>query len=295
MRNMPTEPARRVAGAKNRIAAMFAISLLGVLPCLAHAAQGASPTANFTVPAAFAPGAAAIARLSHGDAKILATFQAAPGIDGYGIETSQGQDGIIYTTADGRYTFMGDLFGPDGTNLSDSYAQKYLPAAATQPPTTPPAQIWQQLGAAAQFQVGNPKAAKHVVMFLDPNCIYCHMTYVAMEPYLQNGSLRLSIVPVGVVKATSMGRAEALLAAADPAKALSLDEAQFDTQDEEGGLAEAVNPPAKIVAEINANNAFMQTQKIDGTPYLMFKDASGAVQAVPGMPQDIKAFIAAVH
>ena len=28
-----------------------------------------------------------------------------------------------------------------------------------------------------------------------------------------------------------------------------LDEAQFDAQDEEGGLPEAVNPPANIVAE----------------------------------------------
>jgi thiol:disulfide interchange protein DsbG len=146
-----------------------------------------------------------------------------------------------------------------------------------------------------QFQVGNPKAAKHLVMFLDPNCIYCHLTYVALEPYLQNGSLRLSVVPVGVIKETSPGRAEAMLAAADPAKALSLDEARFDTQNEEGGLPEAKNPPAKIVAEINANNAFMAKNNVSGTPYLLFHDASGAVQAVTGMPQDMTAFVTGVH
>jgi thiol:disulfide interchange protein DsbG len=295
MRNISTTSGQ-ATGAKRRRAAMLALSLLGALPGLAHAAPGASAAASFTVPASFAPGAAAIARLSHGDAKILATFQAAPGMDGYGIEAAPGQDGIVYTSADGRYVFMGDLFGPDGANLSTGYAQKYLPADATQaPPTTPPAQIWQQLSKVTQFQVGSPKAAKHVVMFLDPNCIYCHLAYVAMEPYLQNGSLRLSIVPVGVIKATSVGRAEALLAAPDPAKALSLDEARFDTTNEEGGLAAAVNPPAKIVVAINANDAFMQAHNIDGTPYLMFRDASGAVQGVSGMPQDIKVFLAAVH
>jgi thiol:disulfide interchange protein DsbG len=300
MRNLPIESVRR-AGAKNRLGATLAISLLGALPCLAHAAPATSAapsapaSANFTVPAAFAPGAAAIASLSHGAAKILAAFQAAPGIDGYGIEAGPNQDGIVYTTADGRYVFMGDLFGPGGANLSQTYAQQYLPAAATQPPATPPAQIWQQLNKVTQFQVGNPKAPKHVVIFLDPNCIYCHMTYVAMEPYLKNGSLRLSVVPVGVIKATSMGRAEALLTAANPTKALSQDEARFDSTNEEGGLAEAVNPPAKIVAEINANNAFMQANNIDGTPYLMFHDASGAAQAVSGMPPDIKAFLAGVH
>lgn len=212
------------------------------------------------------------------------------------LRPAPARPGILYTTADGRYIFMGDLFGPNGANLSDSYAQKYLPAAATQaPPSPPPAQIWQQLSGVPQFQVGNPKAAKHLVMFLDPNCIYCHLTYVALEPYLQNGSLRLSVVPVGVIKETSPGRAEAMLAAADPAKALSLDEARFDTQNEEGGLPEAKNPPAKIVAEINANNAFMAKNNVSGTPYLLFHDASGAVQAVTGMPQDMTAFVAGVH
>ncbi len=290
MRNMPT-PSARTAGTKTRLAALLAISLFGTLPYAAQAAQAAP--ANFTVPAAFAPGAAAITRLAHGQAKILAAFQVTSGIDGYGIEAGPGQTGIVYTTADGRYVFMGDLFGPNGANLSTSYAQTYLPAVATQTPSA--AQIWQQLKGTTQFQLGNPKAPKHVVMFLDPNCIYCHLTYVAMEPYLQNGTLRLSIVPVGVVKATSQGRAEALLAAPDPVKALNLDESNFDVQNEEGGLAEAVNPPAKVVAEINANDAFMQTNGIDGTPYLMFRDASGAVQAISGMPQDIKAFMAGVH
>jgi thiol:disulfide interchange protein DsbG len=292
MRNLPTAPIR-LTRAKQSLAAILAFSLLGLSPDLAYAAP-ATAAAAATVPAAFAPGAAAIAHLSHGDAKILASFQAAPGIDGYGIETGQGQDGIIYTTADGRYVFMGDLFQADGTNLTQNYTQKYLPASTPAPAATP-AQIWQQLGAVTQFQVGNPKAAKHVVMFLDPNCIYCHLTYVAMQPYLKNGSLRLSIVPVGVIKASSPARAEAMLAAADPAKALSQDEAQFDAQNEEGGLAAAANPPAKIVAEINANDNFMQTHNIDGTPYLLFHDASGAVQGVSGMPPDIKAFLAEVH
>jgi thiol:disulfide interchange protein DsbG len=303
MRNMPKESVR-AAGAKRHLAGFLAISLLGALPGLADAAppSAAAPSApapapaTFTVPPAFAPGAAAIAKLSHGAAKILAAFQAAPGIDGYGIEAGPNQDGIVYTTADGQYVFMGDLFGPDGSNLSQTYAQQYLPAAATaQPTTTPAAQLWPQLSKLTQIQFGSPKAAKHVVIFLDPNCIYCHLTYEAMLPYVKNGSLLLSVVPVGVVKATSIGRAEALLTAKDPVKALALDETKFDVANEEGGLAEAVNPPANIVAEINANNEFMQTNNIDGTPYLMFHDASGAAQAVSGMPQDIKSFLAGVN
>ena len=292
MRNRFVKHARRFVGAKSRLAAMASCLILGGAPL---AAQAAVPKATYAVPASFAPGAAAIAKLSHGEATIIAAFQVAPGIDGFGVEAAHGQDGIVYTTADGRYVFMGDLFGPDGSDLSDSYAQQYLPAAATQQPqTAPAAQIWKQLSTVTQFQLGNPKAPKHVVMFLDPNCIYCHMTYDALEPYVKDGSLRLSIVPVGVVKPTSMGRAEALLMAKDPAQALSQDEAQFDVQNEEGGLPEAVNPPAKVVAEITADNAFMQSNNIDGTPYLLFRDASGAVQAVPGEPQDIKAFVAGV-
>src|SRR5271168_728870 len=249
MRNMPMKSVRSAAGAKHRLAGFLAISLLGALPGLAHAAPAsAAPSAPapaaFTVPPAFAPGAAAIAKLSHGAAKILAAFQAAPGIDGYGIEAGPNQDGIVYTTADGHYVFMGDLFGPDGSNLSQTYAQQYLPAAATaQPTTTPAAQLWPELSKLTQIELGSPKAAKHVVIFLDPNCIYCHLTYEAMLPYLKNGSLRLSVVPVGVVKATSIGRAEALLTAKDPVKALAQDEAKFDVTNEEGGLPEAVNPP----------------------------------------------------
>jgi thiol:disulfide interchange protein DsbG len=292
MRNRFFQQARRLLGAKSRGAAMMSVLVLGGVPLAAHAAV---PNATYAVPAAFAPGAAAIAKLSHGAATIIAAFQVAPGIDGFGVEVARGQDGIVYTTADGRYVFMGTLFGPNGSDLSDSYAQHYLPAAARQQPqTTPAAQIWKQLPTLTQIQLGNPHAPKHVVMFLDPNCIYCHMTYEALAPYVKDGSLRLSIVPVGVVKPTSTGRAEALLMAKDPAQALSQDETRFDVQDEEGGLPEAVNPPAKIVAEITADNAFMQANNIDGTPYLLFRDARGAVQGVPGEPQDIKAFVAAV-
>jgi hypothetical protein len=60
-------------------------------------------------------------------------------------------------------------------------------------------------------------------------------------------------------------------------------------------LPEAVNPPANVVAEITADGAFMQSNNADETPYLLFHDASGAVQAVPGEPRDIKAFVAGVR
>jgi thiol:disulfide interchange protein DsbG len=292
MHNRFVNHARRFVGTKSRLTAMASCLILGGVPLAARATVSKVP---YAVPVSFAPGAAAIAKLSHGEATIIAAFQVAPGIDGFGVEAAHGQDGILYTTADGRYVFMGDLFGPDGSDLSNSYTRQYLPAAATQQPqSAPAAQIGKQLSTVTQFQVGNPKAPKHVVMFIDPNCIYCHMTYEALEPYVKDGGLRLSIVPVGVIKPSSVGRAEALLMAKDPAQALSQDEAQFDVQDEEGGLPEAVNPPAKVVAEITADDAFMQSNNIDETPYLLFRDASGAVQAVPGEPQDIKTFVAGV-
>jgi hypothetical protein len=42
---------------------------------------------------------------------------------------------------------------------------------------------------------------------------WANMTYDALAPYVKDGSLRLSIVPVGVVEPTAVGRAEALLMA----------------------------------------------------------------------------------
>jgi hypothetical protein len=66
--------------------------------------------------------------------------------------------------------------------------------------------------------------------------------------------------------------------AKDPAQALSLDEAQFDVQDGEGGLPEAVNPPAKVVAEITSDDAFMQSNNIDETPYLLSYFATPAAR-----------------
>jgi thiol:disulfide interchange protein DsbG len=254
-----------------------------------------------TLATKFAPGAAYITRISHGQAKILKAFVAAPGLDGFAVQIEPGHDMILYTTINGRYLIMGGLFGPTGSNMSLAYAKTYLPASALKPTVSgpvasgpPPAILRKELLHLAGFEVGKPTAPKHLIMVIDPNCIFCDLTYKSLAPFIQAGSVRLTVIPEGFLKPSSIGKAEAILMSKNPAETFQHNELDFNAAEEEGGATPATDPTPAVAAEIAANTRFMPAHDINGTPFLIYTNTAGVVQAEPGMPKNIQAFLAGV-
>lgn len=145
---------------------------------------------------------------------------------------------------------------------------------------------------AAQFTEGSHGPRLYV--YFDPNCIYCHLLYQRLQPYVSGGQVRVAWIPVGFLKADSPGKAEAILAAADPRAAMERNERRFDRANEEGGIAPLAHPPRPIVQKVYNNTRLLAALGNLATPTLVFMDGDGVVHVVPGMPAHVGALIAAL-
>ncbi len=126
---------------------------------------------------------------------------------------------------------------------------------------------------------------RHVIyVFMDANCPYCHALWQALKPYYRSG-LQVREVLVGVISASSPGKAAAIFDAADPSAALRLNEARWDRGvDAGGGITPVAHPNAKDLHELARNEALMRAFGFDGTPGLVLANAQGKVYALGGLP-----------
>lgn len=276
------------------------VAVLAVLLAATALPAAAQTTAQTAAPATAAPAAAApaapatipvppevaatVAKLTQGKATILKAFQAPQGLIGLAVSAGPGKNLILYATPDGAYIVQGVIVSAAGDNLTQQSAADFLP----QPPSA--ADNLAALDKAHTFLWGDAKAAKELWIVFDPNCIYCHKTFEALQKPVADGQVKVHILQVGFLKPSSLGRAAAILGAKDPVAALTEDETKFDTGNEEGGI-----PPdltnADAVAEVKANNDWMEAQQISGTPYLLYHDTKGNAQGIAGYVDDIKGLL----
>ncbi len=126
---------------------------------------------------------------------------------------------------------------------------------------------------------------RHVIyVFMDANCPYCHALWLALKPYYRSG-LQVREVLVGVISASSPGKAAAIFDAADPAAALRMNEARWGHGvNPGGGIAPISHPSAKDMRELAHNEALMQAFGFEGTPGLVLANARGKVYTIGGLP-----------
>lgn len=287
--------------------------------------------AGSVVPPAYQAGAKTIVAMSHGQAKILHAFPAKAGLNGYAVQLAPGHALVMYTSKNGKYVFMGGVFDASGKNYSVVYAHKYLPAADL-PHVFSPTAMSKAVHQTTNFLIGNPDAKKAVWMVADPNCIFCHLTWEHLKPYVDRGELKIHLIPVGFLKPSSLDKAATILSTKDAAKAWRYDEAHFNVQEEEGGIvppipasanqeakqhpkfkkllatvqarigkeehAGIVVPktlPASDIKAVQSNNTWMNRHGISGTPFLVYRDRTGKWAVNPGMPGNTKAFVAGIE
>jgi thiol:disulfide interchange protein DsbG len=234
-----------------------------------------------------------LTKLSHGQAKVKKTFAgpAGSGLTGLVVDLGQpGREMIAYTTSNGKYMIVGGVFDASGKNYSLAAMQQYLP-----PPPPPPnaAKNFASLKDTHTYVWGQASAKKEIWFLEDPDCIWCHRLFDALSPAVNSGEVKVHVIQAGFLKPDSLAKAAAIMASKDPAAALVEDETKFNVSAEEGGITGSLKD-AKAVAEVKANNAWMQSHGVGGTPYVLYKDVHGQVQVVPGMPSDVSAMLAQV-
>jgi thiol:disulfide interchange protein DsbG len=130
-------------------------------------------------------------------------------------------------------------------------------------------------------------SGKHIVyIFFDPNCPYCHRLYERLRPLIGQLGLQLRWIPVAMLSDTSLGKAAAVLQAADPLKALRHNEDDFGFSDEGAGGAIV---PAAVVSNatrlnLTVNLSLLQEQNLFAVPVVVFRAKDGEGFLFHGVP-----------
>ena len=207
--------------------------------------------------------------------KVAKSFPAASGMTGW-VLSKQGQYSIVFTTPDNKTLVAGLMIGESGANLSQEYAEKYIPKPDF-------SAVFKELEKTTMIVEG-AKAPKGILYaFFDPNCPFCHMTWKALQPYEAAG-LQVRWVPVAYLAPSSLPKAIEMLASVNPTSAFRVNEQNFGKEK---------NPPAKYTAsaypaiakKLEENAGLMQKFGFNGTPGIVWKDKSGKIMVKNGMPK----------
>jgi thiol:disulfide interchange protein DsbG len=221
-------------------------------------------------------------KIENSGGKVLRSFPAPEGMTGWVLNVN-GHYIIVYSLPGGRYVMSGALVGPDGNNLTQQYMQQYVPKPDF-------AKAVALLRRDPNLVTEGAADAPEIFVYADANCIYCNLLWTDLRPYVQHDKVRVHWVMVSILKATSAGRATAILAARDRVAALSQDEIHFDKEHEEGGIA-AISPVSADVQKLlQAHAQQMSELGGTGTPMILLH-TKGKWDAYYGSPRDMAAFI----
>lgn len=238
----------------------------------------AIPIASF---AASDKGAQLVLKTTQGKATISQEFHATANINGYVIKPTQGgQSLVVYADKNGRYMFVGNLVNSAGKSLTSQFMDKYVNSKTAKDSYAEASKMY-------YFSEGSNKAPHKVYIIIDPNCIFCHKLYAEIYPLIDKGDVQVRWIAAGFLKQSSAGKSAALLKAGSDKKAAALlrkDELKFNTGQEEGGITPLKDTSANktAFAHVKANTDFFSKYGFQGTPTMLYKDASGKPHYFPG-------------
>lgn len=206
-------------------------------------------------------------------ARIVGQFDSPGDLKGYAAEY-EGQAMALYLTSDGKHIVSGHLFDAQGNDLSREPLERLV--------FTPMAkEMWARMEKSAWIADGKNNAERTVYVFTDPNCPYCTMFWRQARPWVESGKVQIRHIMVGMIKADSMGKAAALLADTDPAKALHAHEL--------AGKSSPLKPLSRVSEEIqqklDENMDLAEKMGVNATPSIFYLNGKGRLEQVQGAPR----------
>jgi thiol:disulfide interchange protein DsbG len=130
-----------------------------------------------------------------------------------------------------------------------------------------------------------PASARSVIyVFFDANCYFCHLTWKALQPY-ESAGLQVRWVPVAYQKASSAGRAAAIVEAGDKTAAFRENEIRYQSKTYDGGIRPLPRLRPATATMLRANLQLMKEFGAQGTPALVWKNRNGAVEFLNAVPR----------
>ena len=155
---------------------------------------------------------------------------------------------------------------------------------STKPPSKAD-QLYEAVTGANWLELGKPDAPV-IYTFIDPECPHCHdlLKDFRKSGYLEDGLVKLRLIPVGLISETSLQEAAFLLAAPKPQELLY--------QHLDGKEKVLLADPNANTQGVQRNMSLMQDWKVDVTPFSVYKDAAGKVKIMKGRSNDLKKLVA---
>lgn len=217
---------------------------------------------------------------------------------------------ILYTTPDQRAVLVGALLSAEGANISQQQIMllanakpeiaKLLGAGKTadvhvdtnehfsgdaNSATPKSEQLMAEVAKTAGVTFGKADAP-HVYMIMDVNCPHCHAAWKKLEKDVDDGRLRLTLVPINALGPQSEVDGANLLNAKDP-----LDTWKKHVAGDKTILKIGTPDPDKEGA-IFYNTQFAKKWNLDVTPYFVYRGKNGKVRLIMGEPDDAAAMVA---
>lgn len=218
------------------------------------------------------------------------------------------QQRVISWVNPSGYVMTGSLVAPNGANLTLGAIQAFGSRGVTVAQAgegsatnvTPGAQQTetQQVAASSDgsVQVGPlpgglseihqaaiKSGAPELTVFIDPNCVFCHVMWENLNSAALAGKIRIHWVPVGILRSDSMPRAATLIGGG--MGAMKANEAGFNGGTETGGASLSNNQADLDEARTNTQKflAWASANHISpATPTLVWKSSDGKARAVVG-------------
>lgn len=241
-----------------------------------------------------------VSKITSGKGSIREIFPGPSGLTGVIVKADGSPSIVLWVTRDTRAIMAGGLYNASGQNLTDrAYARfgstfdkivpvtdpKYVPAALPSGKTATPAIPGQLLPADLSVtnisSVDEGSGKKSVIVFFDPNCIWCHRLWVNLHKGAFPDSVVVKWVPVGFLKPDSRGKAARIMSEGLPA--LQKDESLFDDKTEEGGIEPLSDD--KAFKQVDANLVSLGKIGDVVTPTIVWKAADG-IRKFSGFPDD---------
>ncbi|MDD2748733.1 MAG: thioredoxin fold domain-containing protein [Acidithiobacillus sp.] len=116
------------------------------------------------------------------------------------------------------------------------------------------------------FFWGSTSAPEKAMVFIDPNCIWCHRFYNQVQGGVGDGAVRYLIVPVAILKKSSMPKAERLLQSVNPSMTFDRNEEEFNVAKESGGLSGKPFHGSKTLKKLVEINTAVLADMENGQP-----------------------------
>ncbi|WP_341888597.1 DsbC family protein [Variovorax sp. YR752] len=119
------------------------------------------------------------------------------------------------------------------------------------------------------FTVGAVMAANTVYVFFDTTCPHCGELWKASQPLLNR--LKMVWMPIGLLRPQSGPQGATILAAPDPAKAMSENEASVMARG--GGISVPSNLPDEVLQKVKDNTGLFNQLAAESVPLIVYRNA----------------------